>query len=76
MYGVLIFWMSVSKEFMSGSQELSNKFSWVSSAILYFNYSNLKVSKSLISMKLPSALNSASNEDNLDNYLLQIKMLR
>ena len=40
-----MFWMSSSRKFLSGSQELSNKISWVLSEILYFNDSKFKISE-------------------------------
>ena len=64
MYGISIFWMSVSKKFLSGMQKLSNKISWVLSEILYFNDSKFKISELLVSLELVSALNSSLNENN------------
>ena len=64
MYRISIFWMSVSKKFLSGSQKLSNKISWVLSEILYFNDSKFKISELLVSLELASALNSSLNENN------------
>ena len=55
--------MSVSKKFISGSQELSKKMSRVSE-ILYFNDLKFKNSKSLLSVKFTSSLNSTLNENN------------
>ena len=56
--------MSVSKKFISGSQELSKKMSRVLSEILYFNDLKFKNSKSLLSVKFTSSLNSTLNENN------------
>ena len=70
MYGVSIFWVSVSKKFTSGSQELSKKISWVLSKILYFSDSKFEFSESLVSLELTSALNSSLNENNLNKIKL------
>ena len=58
--------MSVSKKFMSVSQVLSNKISWVLSEILYLNDSKFKISELLVSLELTSALNSSLNKNNLN----------
>ena len=64
-YGVSIFWMLVSKKFLSGSQEWSNKISWVLPEILCFNDSKFKISELLVSLELAPALNSFLNENNV-----------
>ena len=66
MYGVSIFWMSVSTlKFISGSQELSYLYFMSIIRNLYFNDSKVEISESLVSLKLTPALNSSLNENNL-----------
>ena len=55
---------------ISGSQELSNKISWVLPEILCFNNLKFKISELLASLELPSALNSSLNENNLNKIEL------
>ena len=62
--------MPVSKKFISGSQELSNKISWVLSEILYFNDTKFKFLEPLVSLELTSALNSSLKENNLNKIEL------
>ena len=57
--------MSVSKKFLSGSQELSNMISLILSEIMYFNDSKFKISELLVSLELTSALNSSLNKNNV-----------
>ena len=62
--------MSVSKKFISVSQVLSNKISWVLSEILYLNDSKFKISELLVSLELTSALNLSLNKNNLNKIEL------
>ena len=43
-----------------------NKISWALSEILYFDDSKFKISESLVSLELTSALKSPLNENNLN----------